>query len=101
MAVLGDMLELGVCTAAEHYKVGRIAAEQADILLAYGENSSRVLNGAITGGMSQNAARAFTDRDRLVKVLKQLTKPGDVILFKGSRGMRMELVMEQFLAEEK
>ncbi len=101
VAVLGDMLELGVCTAAEHYRVGRIAAEQANILLAYGENSSRVLNGAITGGMSQNAARAFTDRDRLVKVLKQLAKPGDVILFKGSRGMRMELVMEQFLEEEK
>ena len=101
VAVLGDMLELGVCTAAEHYRVGRIAAERADILLAYGENSVRMLNGAVTGGMSQNAARAFTDRDRLVKVLKQLAKPGDVILFKGSRGMRMELVMEQFLEEEK
>jgi len=101
VAVLGDMLELGVCTAAEHYKVGRIAAERADILLSYGENSVRMLNGALTGGMSQNAARAFTDRDRLVKVLKQLAKPGDVILFKGSRGMRMELVMEQFLGEEK
>ena len=101
VAVLGDMLELGVCTAAEHYKVGRIAAERADILLCYGENSVRMLNGALTGGMSQNAARAFTDRDRLVKVLKQLAKPGDVILFKGSRGMRMELVMEKFLGEEK
>ena len=101
VAVLGDMLELGVCTAAEHYKVGRIAAERADIVLAYGENSTRVLNGAHTGGMSQHVARAFTDRDRLVKVLKQLAKPGDVILFKGSRGMRMELVMEQFLGEEK
>ena len=101
VAVLGDMLELGVCTAAEHYKVGRIAAERADVLLAYGENSVRVLNGALTGGMSQSAARAFTDRDRLVKVLKQLAKPGDVILFKGSRGMRMELVMEKFLEEQK
>ena len=101
VAVLGDMLELGVCTAAEHYKVGRIAAERADILLAYGENSVRMLNGALTGGMPQNVARAFTDRDRLVKVLKQLVKPGDVILFKGSRGMRMELVIEQFLEEEK
>ncbi len=101
VAVLGDMLELGVCTQAEHYKIGRIAAEQADILLAYGENSVRMLNGALTGGMPQARARAFTDRDRLVTVLRQMAKPGDVLLFKGSRGMRMELTLEKFLNEEK
>ncbi len=100
VAVLGDMLELGVCTQAEHYKVGRIAAEKADVLLAYGPNSVRVIYGARTGGMADPKARAFTDRDRLVTVLKQLTKPGDVILFKGSRGMRMELILEKFLQKE-
>ena len=99
VAVLGDMLELGVCTQAEHYKVGRIAADKADILLTFGENSVRVLNGALTGGMSQTDARSFTDRQRLVEVLKQRAKPGDVILFKGSRGMRMELILEQFLEQ--
>ena len=101
VAVLGDMLELGVCSQAEHYKVGRIAAEKADILLTLGENSVRMLNGALTGGMSQNDARSFSDRQRLVEVLKQRVRPGDVILFKGSRGMRMELILEQFLGEEK
>lgn len=100
VAVLGDMLELGVCTQAEHYKLGRIAAEQADVLLAYGPNSIRVLNGARTGGMPDTKARAFTDRDRLADVLKQMVKPGDVILFKGSRGMRMELVLDRFLQKE-
>ncbi|MBQ7341038.1 MAG: UDP-N-acetylmuramoyl-tripeptide--D-alanyl-D-alanine ligase [Oscillospiraceae bacterium] len=101
VAVLGDMLELGVCTASEHYKVGRIVAEKADILLAFGPNSSKMLNGAFTGGMTAANARAFTDRDMLVKVLKQMAKPGDTLLFKGSRGMRMELALEQFLQEEK
>lgn len=100
VAVLGDMLELGVCTQAEHYKVGRVAAQTADILLAYGPNSVRMLNGARTGGMTENKARAFTDRNRLVTVLKQLAQPGDVILFKGSRGMRMELILERFLQKE-
>ena len=100
VAVLGDMLELGVRSQAEHYKVGRIAAEKADVLLSYGPNSIRMLYGALTGGMGQSAARAFTDRDRLVEVLKQIAKPGDTILFKGSRGMRMELVLEQFLSED-
>ena len=100
VAVLGDMLELGVCTQAEHYKVGRLAAQKADILLAYGPNSVRMLNGARTGGMPETRARAFTDRNRLVTVLKQMVKPGDVILFKGSRGMRMELILERFLQTE-
>ena len=98
VAVLGDMLELGICAQAEHYKIGRIAAEKADVVLAYGPNSVRVLNGALTGGMTQAKARAFTDRERLVAVLKQMARPGDVILFKGSRGMQMELALEQFLA---
>ena len=101
VAVLGDMLELGACTRAEHYKVGRIAAEKADILLAFGPNSDGMLNGARTGGMSANYARAFTDKEKMIQVLKQMAKPGDAILFKGSRGMRMEQVLEAFLQEEK
>ena len=100
VAVLGDMLELGFASAAEHYKVGRIAAEQADLLFAYGPSSSRVLGGAITGGMPLSRAKAFEDRSKLVKALKQMTRPGDVLLFKGSRGMRMELALEEFLKTE-
>ena len=99
IAVLGDMLELGVCTQAEHYRVGRIAAEKADILLSYGPNSRQMLDGATTGGMVGGKAKAFKDRAELVACLKRTAKPGDVILFKGSRGMHMELALEQFLAD--
>ena len=98
IAVLGDMLELGVNTEAEHYKIGRIAAEKADFLFAYGPTSERMLNGAVTGGMA-GKARAFTDRDRLIQILKLTAQPGDVLLFKGSRGMRMELILEGFLRD--
>ena len=97
IAVLGDMLELGSCTQAEHYKVGRTAAEKADILLSFGPNSAKMQGGAITGGMSESAARAFENREKLAEVLTSIVRPGDVILFKGSRGMRMELILEQFL----
>jgi len=100
VAVLGDMLELGVCAPAEHYKVGRVAAGHTDLLFAYGENSDRMIYGAVTGGMPKAKAKCFTDRDRLVAALKQAAKPGDVILFKGSRGMRMELIMDAFLQEQ-
>ena len=101
IAVLGDMLELGPCTQAEHYKVGRFAAEQADYLLAYGPNSDRMEKGALTGGMTGGKARSFTDRRDLVIALKRLARPGDVLLFKGSRGMHMELALEMFFTDEK
>ena len=100
VAVLGDMLELGVCAEAEHYRVGRIAAEKADMVLAYGPNSDRVVIGARTGGISVNHARSFEDRDALVNAMKLLIHSGDVILVKGSRGMRMELALEAFLNDD-
>ena len=100
IAVLGDMLELGVCTQAEHYRVGRIAAENADFVLAYGPNSSRIINGCLTGGMADTAVGAFEDRAELVSMLKRIVKPGDTLLFKGSNGMHMEIALEMFLKDE-
>ena len=100
IAVLGDMLELGVCAQAEHYKIGRIAAENADVVLAYGPNSSRVVSGALTGGVPASQTCDFQDRNELVSVLRRIAKPGDVILFKGSHGMHMELALEKFLKDE-
>lgn len=101
IAVLGDMLELGDCAPAEHYKVGRLAAEKTDMIFAYGPNSGRVLSGAITGGMSEVRVSAYTDKEKLVNALRLQAQPGDVLLFKGSRGMRMETVLEQFLQTER
>ena len=101
IAVLGDMLELGDCAQAEHYKVGRIAAEKADMVFAYGPFAGRVIDGTITGGMPENMGRAFEDRDELVKALKRAAMPGDILLFKASRGMHLELVLEAFLDKEK
>jgi len=100
IAVLGDMLELGMCAAAEHYKVGRIAAEKADVVFAYGPNGCRVVSGARTGGMVQSHSRHFEDKDELADVLKHTAKPGDVILIKGSHGMHMEEILRAFLKEE-
>ena len=77
-----------------------LGSQKADFLLSYGPNSSRMLKGAITGGMIDGRAKAFEDRMELVQTLKRLAKPGDVILFKGSRGMHMEIALEQFLMEE-
>ena len=100
IAVLGDMLELGDCAPAEHYKVGRIAAVKADMVFAYGPHAGRVMDGTITGGMQENMAWAFDDRGEMARTLKRHAKPGDVLLFKASHGMHLELVLEAFLKEE-
>ena len=101
VAVLGDMLELGDCAQAEHYKIGRIAAEKAELVFAYGPNAKRIINGTTTGGMGASCVKAYEDREMLIRDLKRAAKPGDVLLFKGSRGMHMELILEGFLKEEK
>ena len=90
IAVLGDMLELGNRSAAEHYRIGRIAAAKVDMLYTYGTNSERMVSGAITGGMKQKFVEHFDTHEDLAHMLKMRARPGDVILFKGSRGMRME-----------
>ena len=99
IAVLGDMLELGDCAEAEHYRIGRIAAEQADIVYSYGPNGDRVLTGTITGGMPQTRTQHFETQEALITALRRTAKPGDVLLFKGSRGMHMERVLTGFLKE--
>ncbi len=101
IAVLGEMLELGDCAWAEHFKVGRIAKDNADMVLAYGHHGPRVVSGALTGGMSSANARSFDTHEEMIRHLKRTAKPGDVLLFKGSHGMHMEKVLEGFLKEEK
>ncbi len=100
IAVLGDMLELGSRTQSEHYLVGRLAAECADMVFAYGPNAHRILSGALTGGMPAGKVNAFDDQKKMAQMLKCMACPGDVILFKGSRGMHMENVLQMLLREE-
>ncbi len=100
IAVLGDMLELGSSSVAEHYKVGRIAAVNADMLYAFGTHAERMVMGAITGGMSNKRAVLCESHEQMAKQVRNIARPGDVLLFKGSRGMRMEYVLKLVLDTE-
>jgi UDP-N-acetylmuramoyl-tripeptide--D-alanyl-D-alanine ligase len=91
VAVLGDMLELGDHAPEEHRKLGELAAQKAELILFYGPNAPYVVEGS--GGK----AIAFDDRDAMTAALKELAQSGDVILFKASHGMHLELALEQFL----
>lgn len=101
IAVLGDMLELGSRAMAEHYRIGRLAAETADLVLALGHHSVRIINGAVTGGVKSECAIHYDSHEAMADGLAALAKPGDVLLFKGSRGMKMEQVLKLFLEESK
>ena len=97
IAVLGDMLELGSATQQAHEDTGRAAAQNADLLLTYGPNGAFIGRGAQNAGMNEANISAFDDRNDLAMRLREICKPGDVLLFKGSHGMHMELVLEKFL----
>jgi len=99
IAVLGDMLELGDSAQEEHEKVGRLAARKADLVYAYGPYGSSVRDGALVEGMVETFALAFETREACAEALRAEAKTGDVLLFKGSRGMRMELILEAFLKD--
>ena len=91
IAVLGDMLELGDHGPQAHRQVGRLARQHADLVLAYGPLSGFVAEGA------EGACHTFLDRDAMAAALKSMAQPGDTLLFKGSHGMHMEIVLEKFL----
>lgn len=101
IAVLGDMLELGDRTAQEHEKAGALAAECADVLLAFGPSREIMLAGAVAAGMDPENTGSFDSREAMAESLRRNCRQGDVLLFKGSHGMHMELVLEKFLNEEK
>lgn len=91
IAVLGGMLELGDFAPKEHYEVGREAAKVADALFAYGTHSEEYVRGANDAGLSQ--AQCFDSHEALAEALKKTLLPGDTLLVKGSRGMKMERVL--------
>lgn len=92
LAVLGGMLELGDYAPQAHYALGREAAQTAQLLLAYGAGSEETVRGAKDAGLRQ--AWYFDTHEALAKALRGLLRSGDTLLLKGSRGMRMERVLE-------
>jgi UDP-N-acetylmuramoyl-tripeptide--D-alanyl-D-alanine ligase len=94
LLIVGDMLELGPRTQTSHVELGAcVAATQVDRLLAFGDNAGEVSQGALSAGMRPHAIAECHELDSLLTVLDCWLEPGDVVLVKGSRGMRMERVV--------
>lgn len=94
IAALGDMLELGSHSAKAHFEVGSVAAEQANLIFAAGKWAKNLCNGAVENGMPAGNVHGFETVSELINAIKPELREGDVLLVKGSRGMRMEQVIE-------
>ncbi len=94
-AALGDMLELGAHSVAQHRELGKLAAAlDLDLLVAYGNFKEHVAAGAMEGGLAKDRVVPVANREEGAKILQNFLRPGDWLLVKGSRSMQMECIIE-------
>jgi UDP-N-acetylmuramoyl-tripeptide--D-alanyl-D-alanine ligase len=95
IAVLGDMLELGARADEYHREIGACVARAGiDRVLVLGAFALAVCEGAREAGMSGDRICACDSLDGLAEALSAAALPGDVVLLKGSRGMRLERLLD-------
>ena len=101
VAVLGEMLELGEFATGLHADVGRAAAGAGiDLLIAVGGAPAAALaDAAVAAGMAADRVRQYGTSDQAAGALAAMIEPGDVVLVKGSRGVKTERVVERLKAE--
>ncbi|MCA9972270.1 MAG: UDP-N-acetylmuramoyl-tripeptide--D-alanyl-D-alanine ligase, partial [Anaerolineales bacterium] len=93
VAVLGDMLELGPVEEASHRLIGRRVTEVAQVLVAVGPRARWIAEEALAVGMAPTRVFVAADAETAVPILTELIRPRDVILVKGSLGVRMDRIV--------
>ncbi|MBI2062275.1 MAG: UDP-N-acetylmuramoyl-tripeptide--D-alanyl-D-alanine ligase [Candidatus Yanofskybacteria bacterium] len=108
IAVLGDMLELGEYTIKAHQNVGNMAGSFVDLLVCVGSRAKFIADSArrsLGEGGSERIFMFETSDEAKLKVKELVKDPpageagGDLILVKGSQGMRMEKIVEEIMAD--
>lgn len=100
VAILGDMGELGEASLGYHREVGRRIAELGiDCLIAVGDKAAGYLEGAQEDGGCAGCCYHFADRDAALAEVPGLVQPGDVVLIKASRFMKLEELSDLLAAE--
>lgn len=94
IAVLSDMLELGEYSDKAHFDVGKMAADyKIDYVLCTGNDAKYIIDGAEKNGIKN--AFLFDSKAELTDKLYEITNKGDAVLFKASRGMKLEDVISE------
>lgn len=97
VAVLGDMLELGDFSKEAHRRVGEKAFEtDCALVVTFGVAAEDIAKAFVESG---GVAKAFQDKTVLTNYLRENLKEGDTVLFKGSRGMKMEEIFTSLYKE--
>lgn len=96
IAVLGEMLEMGEWAESLHREVGAHAA-RADAVIGVRGAAKYLVDAAREGGL-RGEAHFFDDPAEAGAAARAIAQPGDVVLFKGSRGTRVEKALERFMA---
>jgi len=100
LAVLGDMLELGSYTEEGHRLVGRKVAEaRIDKLIIVGERARDIGREAQARGMKADNIFYFPEATNAGRFLQDRLRSGDIVLVKGSRGMRMDKIVKEVMAD--
>jgi UDP-N-acetylmuramoyl-tripeptide--D-alanyl-D-alanine ligase len=101
VAVLGEMLELGAAGEALHAECGRAAAaaELGALITVGGAGARALAEAAVAAGMPRAAVSHVAAIAEGAELAAQVVQPGDVVLVKGSRGIRTERVVERLSAE--
>lgn len=95
--VLGDMLELGNFSKEEHNKAGRLAAKVGSLLITVGLRAEGIREGALQEEFPEEKTIKCNTSDEAATVLEKEITSKDLVLIKGSQGMRMEKVTERIL----
>jgi UDP-N-acetylmuramoyl-tripeptide--D-alanyl-D-alanine ligase len=95
IAVLGPMAQLGASSRVAHERIGRAAAEFGlHSLVAVGEHARPIADGALAAGMARQRVRWCLDQDEALDVVRNSASANDVVLFKASRIVRLEMMLE-------
>jgi UDP-N-acetylmuramoyl-tripeptide--D-alanyl-D-alanine ligase len=98
IAVLGEMRELGDGATAGHHQVGKSAAASSDLLVVVGEEAAAIADGARAAGLPDDRVVTTADRQAALEVLLARLEPGDVVLVKASRGVELDLLVDDLRA---
>ena len=100
--MLGDMLELGPEEVEMHRRAGRqVTGNGWNVLLAVGPRARLIAEGAQSAGLPGARVTTFSTSEEAAAGIAALIEEGDLILVKGSRGMRMERVVQRLMDEFK
>jgi len=99
IVVLGDMLEIGEYAPEAHRRVGRKAAEIADLIFIIGPRAKFIAESAIKYGFDEKNIFQFDVSADATKIVQEQIQEGDIILVKGSRAMKMEKIIKEIMAE--